>query len=163
MKILAVFISMVLCTSCVYKFTDGSIDKNLKTFKVVYFENKANYVNPQLTPKITDKLRQKIISQTKLTPSNDNPNIEISGTVIDYSLSTSGLGAGGNQSTNRLNVGVEVNIKNNIDDTQSTNTSISRSFDLPANQSISDFEAKRSDEIIKNVVDEIFNKMFTKW
>src|SRR5688500_10532628 len=56
----------LLFSGC-YTFKDiGSIPKEVKTFRVSYIENRSRYINPQLSPQMTDKLRQKIINQTRL-------------------------------------------------------------------------------------------------
>src|SRR6476661_7864037 len=75
-----------------YGLHDVSIPDSIKTVKVNFIENKARYVNPRLSPTLTDKLRQKIVGQTRLTNTNgDNADWEISGYVSDYSVSTSGI------------------------------------------------------------------------
>ncbi len=158
-----ILLTAVGCGNVSYKFTDASVPNNLKTFKVVYIENAARYVNPQLSPKLSDKLRQKIIGQTKLSQNNDNPNLEISGKVTEYSLTTSGIGANGTQSSNRLNVGLSITIKNLVEPDRSVDATISRNFDFPSTQSFNEYESKNVDEIVKNLVDEIFNKIFSNW
>src|SRR6266496_636761 len=81
---------LVLCslyflpsTSCnIYKFNEATVPDSIKTVKVVQFLNRARYVNPQLSPRLTDKLRQKIVGQTRLSQTNnDNADWEISGTI----------------------------------------------------------------------------------
>ncbi len=163
LKIIIAIVIICSTTSCWYSFKDVSIAPNIKTYKVNYIENKARYINPQLTAKITDKLRQKIISQTKLSPSNDNPNIEITGTVTDYSITTSGVNTATGASTNRLNIGLTIEIKNNVEPDKTVQSVVSRNFDFPSSQSFSEFENSRLDEVIRNVVDEIFNKIFSNW
>ena len=37
-----------------------AIPEEVKTFRVNYLENKAPYVNPQLSPALTERLKQKI-------------------------------------------------------------------------------------------------------
>lgn len=161
---------LVLCSlfflSCKwfpYKFKDVSIPPNLKTFKVNYIDNKARYINPQLSAQITDRLRQKITNQTRLSPASDNPHLEISGTITEYSVTTSGVSGTRESSTNRLNVGMSINIKNNLEPDKSIESTISRSIDFPATLTLTQAEARFSEEIIKNVVDEIFNKIFSNW
>jgi Lipopolysaccharide-assembly len=146
-----------------YKFNDASVPPNLKTFKVLYIENKARYINPQLSPQITDRLRQKITNQTRLSPANDGAHLEISATITEYSVTTSGVSGTRESSTNRLNIGMSINIKNNVEPDKSIESSISRSIDFPANLTLTQAETQYSEEIIKNVVDEIFNKIFSNW
>ncbi len=79
--------------TCKYSTKDVSpIPPEVKTFRVNYFENKARYVNPQLTPAITEKLKQKIIGQTRLRQTNnDDAHYDISGYLSDYSETTTGI------------------------------------------------------------------------
>ncbi len=61
-------IAAVNMMSCkVYSFKDVSIPPDVKTMRIAYIENRARYVNPQLSPQLTDKLKQKINNQTRLT------------------------------------------------------------------------------------------------
>src|SRR5689334_18539403 len=78
-------ITVLFLTGCkVYKFNDASVPPDVKTVKVNYIENKARYINPQLSPRLTDKLRQKIVSQTRLTQTNgDSVDWDITGFISD--------------------------------------------------------------------------------
>jgi len=80
--LLVLFVISLLSGCKVYSFTGASIPPEIKTVRVQYIENKARYNNPQLSPQLTDKLRQKIVSQTKLTQvNNDNADYDISGYI----------------------------------------------------------------------------------
>ena len=166
-KIYLTFLSIVILFSglnCVYKFNQASIPVNIKTVYVKYIENRARYVNPRLSPQLTEKLRQKIISQTKLTQvNNENADYVISGKVTTYDVSTSGISAQ-QVATNRLTVGVSITlIDNKTEGEQPKEISASRSFDFSANVSLPQAEASLNDEIIRNLTDEIFNKLFSNW
>ncbi len=155
---------LFLVSGCgVYRFTDVTIDSSLKTFKIVYIENKARYINPQLSPKITEKLRQKLINQTKLGNTNGDADIEISGYISDYNVSTAGVAAGSTASMNRLTVGLVINIKYAKTPEKNLEENISRSFDFVASKLLSTAESELNETMVKNVVDEIFNKLFSKW
>src|SRR4051794_30924974 len=67
--------------TCKYSFKDTSpIPPEVKTFRVNYFENKARYVNPQLSPQLTEAMKQKVIGNTRLRQTNDdNAHYDISG------------------------------------------------------------------------------------
>ena len=158
------FVSLVSgCTTCRYTTKDVSIDPEIKTFRVNYFENKATYVNPQLSPQLVEKLKQKIISTTRLRQTNnDDAHYDISGQVTAYYVTTTGI-SGNNASTNRLTVAFHLNMKNTLDEKKNIETDITRNFDFPATQSLSQAESSLNSEIIKNVVDDIFNKIFSNW
>ena len=156
-----------------YSFKDiGSIPPEVKTFRVNYIENRARYVNPQLSPQLTDKLRQKIMNQTRLTGvQNEDAHYDISGSVTGYNVTTSGIsggtgGTGTNQqqaSIQRLTVVVHLNFRNNLDATKNFEADVSRNFDFSADQSLTQAEAQLNETIVKNMVDEIFNRIFSNW
>lgn len=154
---------IILAAGCgVYKFKDVSIPPEVKTVKVNYIENKARYVNPQLSPRLTDKLRQKIVGQTRLTQTNnDKVDWEIAGFISDYSFSTSAIS---NQqvANNRLSVAVHITVTDNTKD-KVNDYDISRSFEFKGNQSFQQAENSLGDEMIRTLTDEIFNKLFSNW
>ncbi len=159
-----IFVFSFCFATCKYGFKDSApIPPEITTFRVTYFENHAEYVNTQLSPQLTEKLKQKIISTTRLRQTNnDNAHYDISGYVSQYTTSTVGI-SGNNASANRLTVGVHLTFKNTLDQTKNFDADLSRSFDFAANQSLTQAEASLNDEIVKNLVDEIFNKIFSNW
>jgi hypothetical protein len=60
------------CAGCKYSFKDVSIPVEVKTFRVNFFENKARYINPNLSPQLTEKLKDKIRGNTRLTQTNND-------------------------------------------------------------------------------------------
>ncbi|HWI91086.1 MAG TPA: LptE family protein [Flavisolibacter sp.] len=163
----SVIISGFAFTGCgIYSFSPkGTLPDSIKTVRVQIFENRAPYVNPQLTPNLTDRVRQKITRQTKLTQTNGDANLDISGTITDYSVLTTGVSSANGQkqtSVNRLTVTVHV-IFNNTMANDSKETDVSLSFDFSANQSLQQAEAQLLDEMVRQLSDEIFNRIFSDW
>jgi lipopolysaccharide assembly LptE-like protein len=146
-----------------YGLRDVSIPDSIKTVKVNFIENKARYINPQLSPTLTDRLRQKIVSQTRLTQTNsDNADWEISGYVSDYSVSTSGISQ--QQSTiDRLNVSVHITLLDRKGGNEPKEYDVSHSFDFSASLTLQAAEAQLADRIVRDMTDEIFNHIFSNW
>ena len=94
---------------------DISIPPEVKTVRVNFIENRARYINPLLSPRLTEKLRQKIVNQTRLSQTNGEADYVISGTITDYSVSTSGI-SNNRESSNNLNVTVNIVFKNRLDE-----------------------------------------------
>ncbi len=154
---------LVAFSSCgVYTFRNVSIPPEVKTVKISYIENKARYINPQVSPQLTDALTQKISNQTKLTrTTNDDANWQISGTITNYSVSFSAIS--GKQTTqNNLTVGVHIKFRDNLKD-KTDEFDISRDFPFSANLTLTQAENNLLPDIIKNVSDEIFNHIFSNW
>ena len=164
LPVCALLIMVFNFATCKYSFKDTSpIPEEIKTFRVNYLENKARYVNPQLSPQLTEKMKQKVIGNTRLRQTNDdNAHYDISGYVSDYNVSTSGI-SGNNSSTNRLSVSFHLIFKNTLDEKKNFETDLSNNFDFPATQSLEQAQTALSSEIIKNIVDAIFNKIFSNW
>lgn len=166
-QLIAVFVlPLLLLFGGCYSFKDVSIPPDVKTFRVNYIENKARYVNPQLSPQITDKLRQKIVNQTRLSPvQTDNAHYEIGGKITEYNVSTSAI-SGQQASISRLTVAIEVELKNNLhpeDPKTNFKASVSRNFDFDANLALAQAEPQLNESIIRNMVDEVFNRIFSNW
>jgi hypothetical protein len=149
--------------SCnVYKFRDISIPDTIHTVKLNYIDNRAQYVNPQLSPRLSDKLRQKIVGQTRLTQTNnDNADWEISGYISDYSLSTSAI-SGQREVNNRLTVTIQLSKYDRKADS-TTDFQVSRNFEFSATRTLQQAENDLADEMIKALTDEIFNRLFSDW
>ena len=150
-------------TSCgIYRFKDVSIPDSVNIVKVNQFQNTASYVNPSLAPELTDKLRQKIVSQTKLRQTNgDDADWEISCKITSYSFSTSGIS---NQqvNTNRLNVGVRVEVKDKH--TQKTEKyDVTTPFDYSGTMTLQQAEQGLHTQMLRDIPDAIFNRIFSNW
>ncbi len=157
----ALFIS-TLFTSC-YSFKDVSIPPEVKTARIQYIDNKARIVNPQLSQRLTDRLRQKVINQTRLSQTNsDEAHFDISGFVSDYYVTTSGI-SGQQAASNRLNVTVRIIFKNRLDEKKNFEADITRNIDFSSNLSLAQAEAQLTDLLVQNLVDEIFNRIFSNW
>lgn len=150
--------------TCRYGFKDTSpIPVEVKTFRVNYFENKAEYKNPQLSPQVTEKLKQKIISTTRLRQTNDDEaHYDISGFVSAYYTSSTGI-TNNNTSLNRLTATFHLIFKNTLDETKNFEADVTYSVDFDANLSLNQVEQQKGDEISKNLTDAIFNKIFSNW
>ena len=146
----------------IYSFRDFSIPDSVRVIKIKYIDNKATYINPNLSPRLSDRLRQKIVSQTRLKQTNGNDaDWEVEGVITGYSFSTSGIS---NQqvATNRLTVAVRITL-NKLKSGEVENFDISRSFDFAASQSIQQAESALLDEMIRGLADDIFNRLFSDW
>ena len=154
----------LLATGCLhYTMKESSIPKEIKTIRINFIENRARYVNPQLSQQLTERLRQKINNQTNRTLiQGDNADFDISGAITDYSFTTAAI-ANNQSATNRLNITVHIKLVSRVDEKQSKEEDVTRSFDFDANTSIEQAQTKLNEDILKNLSDEIFNRLFSNW
>jgi hypothetical protein len=74
--------------------------------------------------------------------------------------------SGQQASISRLTVTIKLVLKNNTDlNDPKTNfeASVSRNFDFNAQLSLTQAEPQLNESIIKNMVDEMFNRIFSNW
>ncbi|HVM87009.1 MAG TPA: LptE family protein [Puia sp.] len=154
---------MLFFSSCgVYSFKDVSIPPDVKTIHLGYIENRARYVNPQLSPQLTDKLKQKINNQTRLTQVESSADWDVSAYVSAYDISTASVSAQ-KSATNRLTVTVHITFRDSKDEKKNYEADVSRNFDFDANTSFSQAEPALVQQILTTMTDDIFNRLFSNW
>ncbi|HQV06961.1 MAG TPA: LPS assembly lipoprotein LptE, partial [Chitinophagaceae bacterium] len=143
--------SFVGTSSChVYKFNEATIPDSIKTVKIDFIENHARYINPQLSQQLTDRLRQKIVGQTKLTQTNsENFDWEIGGYISQYDFSTSAISQQ-QVTNNRLTVGVHITL-NDTKSGKKTDYDVARSFEFKGDLSFQQAEQTLGDEIVRTI------------
>lgn len=148
-----------------YSANGASIDPEAKTVLVRFIENRAPQNNPQLSQQVTEKLRTKILGQTRLTQTNDQgADYEFKGTITGYSISNAAVTDVDKPASARLTITVNITFIKRIGDKKGfTNQSFSRSADFNANQTINEAEPRLLEEIVPNLVDDIFNRAFANW
>lgn len=163
-RLIFIFIFLIPALSgCgVYSFTGASIQG--KTINIHVLENRAQNVVPTLSPTLTQKIQNRIISQTGLAPqNNDNTDYDISGAITMYQVSVSGVQNTQEVSQNRLTISIQISFENRLDEKASFNQTFTRFADFPASQTIQAAEPKLIEEIGNQLADDIFNKAFVNW
>ncbi len=160
------FLLFTLClsgSSCkVYTFHNVTIPPDIKTVKINFLENKARYVNPQLASQLTDALQQKISNETRLTRiSGDNADYVISGAITGYSVSTAGISNSQTTQTN-LTVSVHLTLMDAVHN-KSQDFDVSRDFPFNAQLTLTQAEPTLLPDIIKNLTEDLFNRLFSNW
>ncbi len=154
----------MIFTSCVrFTFSGASIPEGAKTFSVNYFVNNASLVNPSLSQLITDKLRERIQSQTSLIMVNDNADLTFEGEIINYVVQPAALQANDVASLNQLTITINVKYSNKIDEKQNFSQQFSRYQQFSSTVSFSSVESSLVEQIVNDLVDDIFNRAFINW
>lgn len=152
---------MSMFTSCgIYSFTGASIPPGAKTVTVKYFQNNALIVQPTLAQTLTEKLQNRLSSQTSLSLVDKNGDLFFVGTITDYSVTPIAMQANETAAKNRLTVTVSVKFTNKIDPKLDYETSFSEFADFNRTSSVSQTE---EEQIVEALVDKIFNKAVVNW
>ena len=158
-------LALLMLSACKggYSFTGASIPANAKTISVATFPNYATTVNPQLSQKLTDDLRNLYASQTSLNVVNGDADLEGSGEITSYTTRAAALSSSDEVSMNRLTITIKVKFVNNCDPDANFEQSFSRYRDYNAQLNFSSVESSLVGEIVSELCDDIFNKSVVNW
>lgn len=146
-----------------YKFNVTAIDSAVESVSVAYFENTAAVVNPTLSMTLSDKLRNKFITESNLSLVEQNGHFNFTGTVVRYDVAPVAAQDNATATLNRLTIGVEVELLCEVAPKHNFKRVFSQFEDFDANRNLSDVEDDLIESISENLVNEIFNKATLDW
>ena len=153
-----------LIFSCgVYTFTGADLHPDAKTISVDYFQNQATLVQPILSQKFTNALQDQFIQQTSLNLTRSNADLQFQGYISDYQITPISISSNDKANQNRLSIKVFVRFNNLIDNDKSFEKSFVRFADFDSEIDLSDIEEDLIDEIIIELINDIFNKAVVNW
>jgi len=159
--LIAVIVFFYAC-KVTYSFT-GASTTGLKTFSVVYFQNRAPVVQPGLSQILTDALIDKCKEQTSLKYETTTGDADFAGEISDYSTRPLTVAADAQAATNRFTISVKVKFTNAVNPDNSFDQTFSRYKDYNSNLDLSAVEKEFSDDIVEMLVEDIFNQAFVNW
>lgn len=154
--------AFLACTTS-YSFTGASISPDIKTVAIQYFPNRAPNFQPTLSQTFTETLKDKFTSQTNLQLSNSNADLTFEGEIKDYRVEPLAIQQNQTASLNRLTVTVRVKFSNSKNPKQDFDTAFSRFEDFESTKSLDSVEKDLITKIVKQLVDDIFNKSVVNW
>lgn len=157
-------IIMFLSQSCIsYSFSGADIPLEAKTFSVRYFQNNASLVQPTLSQKLTDKLKDRMLSQTNLIMVNSGGDMAFEGEIVSYTLQPVAIQGNETAQLTQLTVSVNVRFFNKVDPDKNLDTRFTRFQQFASSQNLSSIEDGLLEIITDEIVDDIFNKAFVNW
>ena len=161
----ALLVTMFIVHSCgIYSFTGTSIQPDVKTVTVNYFEYKALKVNPSLSNDITTALQDKFLKLTRLEQVDMDGDLEITGTVTGYDVKATAITANEQAAQNRLTVTVRVSFVNRkYPEDDFDDKSFSAYADFDAMTSLDAVESTLCEDIIEQLCEDIFNSTVANW
>ena len=161
----ALVVTMLIVHSCgIYSFTGTSIQPDVKTVTINYFEYQALKVNPSLSNDITTALQDKFLKLTKLEQVEMDGDLEITGAVTGYDVKATSITANEQAAQNRLTVTVKISFTNRkYPEDDIPEKSFSAYADFDATQQLDAVEASLCEEIIEQLCDDMFNATVANW
>lgn len=147
----------------VYSFSGASIPPEAKTMTIVQFENTAPVVAPTLAQALSDRMRSKFLAETGLQLVEDAGDLVFEGNIQEYQVAPAAVSGAEQTTINRLTIGVKVIYSSKIDPNQDWEMTFRRYADFPSSADLSSVEDQLIQEIVGQLVDDIFNKAFVNW
>lgn len=155
---------LILANSCkIYSLSGASISKDVKTATVQYFQNRALLVQPMLSRNLTEKLKDKIQSQTSLKLVNESGDAQFEGEITNYDTQPVAIQGNNVAAKNRLTITVRVRFANSKENQFDYDTSFTRYEDYDSNKTLESVENDLIDKIGDQLVEDIFNRAFVNW
>lgn len=161
----ALLLTLPLLHSCgIYSFTGTSIQPDVKTVTVNYFEYLAPKVNPSLSNQLTEAMQEKFLKLTKLELVDIEGDLEIIGAVTGYDVKAASVTANEQVAMNRLTVTVKIEfINRKYPEESQENKSFSAYQDFDATMSLDAVEAGLCEDIVEQLCEDIFNGTVANW
>jgi hypothetical protein len=141
----------------------ASIPENLSTFSVQYINNRAPLINPDLSQKLTDGLKDRIQKESRLILVNEGGDIEFSGNITSYSTQPMALKADAVSAETRLSTTVKIRCRNFKDPKKDWEQTFTAYQDYDSENNLSDVEEELVTLIVDELTENIFNKAFSDW
>ena len=162
--IICVLLALPLLSACgIYSFTGTSIQADVKTITINYFDYKALKVNPTLSNDLTEALKDQFRKLTRLEQVDMDGDLEISGEVTGYDVRAAAITADEVAAQNRLTVSVKINFENRKYPEDNLEQSFSAYEDYDAMQSLEAVESTLCESIVKKLIEDIFNATVAQW
>lgn len=146
-----------------YDFSGTSIQPDVKTITINYFEYRALQVNPTLSNQLTEALQDKFRKLTRLDLVDMDGDLEITGAVTGYDVKATAVTADEVAAQNRLTVVVSIVFTNRKYPEDDLEQSFSAYADYDSAQSLDAVADVLCEEIVDKLCEDIFNATVAQW
>jgi hypothetical protein len=159
------FILTIIPSSCKVSYSfSGANTGSLSTVSVQYFQDRSNLAPVNLAQTFTDELRDFIQRQTKLTMINGVAEANFDGEIRVYDGQRPVAISGDDKaSLNRFTIAVNIRYTNSQDPKLNFEQTFTQYQDYDSRKSFQEVESELSGEIVKLIVEDIFNRAFVNW
>ena len=162
---LTVLCTLVLAACTIsYKFTGTSIDyTKTKTISLDKFPIRANYVWSPMEAMFYNSLSDEFAQKTKLKVLKRNGDLQLSGEIVEYSQTNKSIGADGYSAQVQLKMTVNVRFVNTIKHDEDFEKRFSATAEYESTQQLVAVQDQLVQEMIDDIVDQIFNATVANW
>jgi transcriptional regulator with PAS, ATPase and Fis domain len=163
--ILALF-SLLNLSSCKvsYTFNGASIDyTKIKSIQIAEFPVRSSFVWAPMGGIFNNELKDLFRKSTKLTQVKRNGDLKLEGEITRYEQRNKAVTAEGASAQVELSITVNVRFTNNKDHKQDFENSFSAQKSYDSTMSLSAVQEELVTQMMKDIVDQIFNAAVAQW
>jgi hypothetical protein len=162
-QISTIILLNILITSCnIYSFTGASIPSQAKSIFINQITTETN--SPSiLNQVISEGLKDLCLSQTGLSLTDSEGDLNFSGKITKYEIKPMAIQANETAGKDRLTIEIIIKYQNRFDSNQNFESKFSRYRDFSSSENLSEIELNLIEEISKEILEDVFNKAFVNW
>ena len=162
-RLLVLAATLCLGACGIYSFSGISIQPDIKTVTLNYFEYKALKMNPNLSNNLTEALRTEFRKMTRLEQVEMDGDIEITGEITDYDVTMAAVTANEVAARNKLTVTIKIAFTNRLYPEDDFEKSFSQFAEYDSTNPLDAVESSLCEEIVKKLVEDIMNATVANW
>lgn len=165
-RFVSVALACMLLAGCSvsYKLNGTYIDYNVvKTITLEAFANRASYQWSPMASMFNNTLSDAYNRQTKLKQVKKEGDLVVAGEITSYDQTNKSVSADGYSSMVQLRMAVSVRYTNNTNHNDDFEKTFSSTRDYDSSQQLSAVQEELVQQMIDDIVDQIFNETVAKW
>jgi hypothetical protein len=134
-----------------------------KTISISDFPNQAASVYPTLSQNFTEGLKDNYIRRTKLQLVSTSGDLDLEGEITGYDTAPMAVREDNYSSMTKLTLTIRVRFANRSNPDKDFEQSFSAYREFDSNRMLQDVQDELNEELIKEIVDQIFNITVADW
>lgn len=161
--VLLLALLMSACTIS-YRFNGASIDyETTKTIQIDNFPIRSAYVWAPMQSIFQNNLTDIYTNQTKLRQVKKNGDLQLAGEIVAFDQYNKGISSDGYSSQVQLKMTVNVRFVNNKKHTDDFERQFTATADYDSSQQLTAVQEELVTQMVKDIVDQIFNATVANW
>jgi hypothetical protein len=165
LKYFSILTVLVFLNSCKPRISlsGATIPTEAKTISVGFFTNNTSLGPPTISQRFTERLKDMVSQQTNLSLIKQSGDLQFEGYISDYNVAPTAIQSNDQASLNRLTITVNVVYLNKFNDKQNFEQTFTRFADFKSTEVLSAREQELTQEIFRQITEDIFNRAFNNW
>lgn len=165
--VLSLLVLVTLFPSCSftgYKFNGASINyEETKTITIADFPIRSTYVWGPMSSIFNNALKDQYANHTKLIQVKRNGDLKIEGEISRYEQRNKSVSSEGYSAQTELSMTVTVRFTNNVNHKEDFEKQFSSATTYETTQSLNSVQEELVTQMVKDIVDQIFNATVANW